>query len=342
MMHSICRKLAALLEGLSMFARTATMLVGTLSAGAIAQTTAPTLAPIPFQQSHNFLLGSLHTPYPSGVNTMLGGVRFDIPKNVPQNMWLSDPTMTLTGEITLEIPVTGVFDVDRVHFLANTILGRPFTPQARIEFISFPVTANRGGVDETLPGVIYCKNLVGNVDIRAYLASDGLHTDTITALTTTQVYLSSNQQNRLDKIDIDLPTRFNGRSLDLIRVVDLGGPFDSRIFIAGITAQLGTENSLAEPPCNPADLNRADAFSPTSPGFGNPDALITPADFIAFVHYFTTGDLRADLNTASAFSPASPGFGAPDGMLTPADFVAFQFFFTQGCMADPDCFYSED
>lgn len=323
-----------------MLARTAVMLVGTLSAGAIAQTSAPTFAPIPFQQTHNFLLGALHTPYPTGVNTVLGGVRFDIPKNVPQNIWLSDPTMTLSGEITLEIPVTGVFDVDRVHFLANTILGRPLTPQARIEFISFPTEPR--GVDESLPGVIYCKTLVGNVDIRAYLASDGLHTDTITALTTTQVYLSSNQQNRLDKIDIDLPTRFNGRSLDLIRVVDLGGPFDSRIFIAGITAQLGTENSLAEPPCNPADLNRADAFSPTSIGFGDPDALITPADFVAFVHFFTTGDLRADLNSASAFSPSSPVFGAPDGILTPADFAAFQFFFTQGCAPDPNCFFSED
>ena len=90
--------------------------------------------------------------------------------------------------------------------------------------------------------------------------------------------------------------------------------------------------------CNPADLNDAVAFSPASPVFGIPDGILTPADFVAFVTFFNSNDLRADLNDATAFSPASPAFGMPDGAVTPADFVAFVAYFNAGCpCALPGC-----
>jgi hypothetical protein len=83
--------------------------------------------------------------------------------------------------------------------------------------------------------------------------------------------------------------------------------------------------------CNPADLNEATAFSPAAPTWGMPDGVLTPADFVAFVNFFNSNDLRADLSEATAFSPASPTFGMPDGLLTPADFVAFVAYFNAGC-----------
>lgn len=83
--------------------------------------------------------------------------------------------------------------------------------------------------------------------------------------------------------------------------------------------------------CNPADLNTASASSPSAPGFGEPDGILTPSDFFAFVYFFQTGDLRADLNNASATNPSASGFGQPDGLISPADFIAFAFYFQEAC-----------
>jgi len=84
-------------------------------------------------------------------------------------------------------------------------------------------------------------------------------------------------------------------------------------------------------PCNPADINSAQAGNPSDPAWGIPDGLLTATDFSAFVTFFTAGDLRADLTDASAPLPSMKGFGEPDGEVTPADFSAFISFFNAGC-----------
>ena len=69
--------------------------------------------------------------------------------------------------------------------------------------------------------------------------------------------------------------------------------------------------------CNPADLS-----SPTSPG--EPDGVLTGADFFEFLARFSSGDLSIDFSSA-----ANPG--VPDGVLTGADFFEFLNLFSQGC-----------
>ena len=67
----------------------------------------------------------------------------------------------------------------------------------------------------------------------------------------------------------------------------------------------------------PADLSSPNAA-------GQPDGVLTGADFFEFLDRFQAGDLSIDFS-----SPTQPG--TPDGALTGADFFAFLDLFTQGC-----------
>ena len=69
--------------------------------------------------------------------------------------------------------------------------------------------------------------------------------------------------------------------------------------------------------CSPADLS-----SPNNPG--EPDGVLTGADFFEFLSRFQAGDLSVDFSSAS-----NPG--VPDGVLTGADFFEFLNLFTIGC-----------
>ena len=207
------------------------LLVG--SGSALADT--PEFVKVDFSEFHNFKLQDLHSPYPQGMNITLGDVPFGIPKNVPANMWISDPTMTVVGDIMVEIPTGGIMGVDGVHMLMNTIIGDASeNSRVAVQFVSF---GDDSPVSSQSP-LVFTRDLFGNDDIRSYINSGGTGTDFINGVTTEQVFISGNQQIRLDKIFIDLPNSFNGRSLDMIRVIDTGAPLESRAFVAGITAQI--------------------------------------------------------------------------------------------------------
>ena len=100
-------------------------------------------------------------------------------------------------------------------------------------------------------------------------------------------------------------------------VVDDRIPIDasgSPVYLAAWTYLLQEATSRA---CSPADLS-----SPRQPG--EPDGVLTGADFFEFLDLFTAGDLAIDFS-----SPLEPG--VPDGSLTGADFFEFLSLFSVGC-----------
>ena len=111
---------------------------------------------------------------------------------------------------------------------------------------------------------------------------------------------ATNQQARLELLPASGPARFRGYAWS----PNIGW------------INLDDADLLVQLRC-PADLS-----SPASPG--QPDGVLTGADFFAFLGLFQTGSPQADLS-----SPTQPG--VPDGAFTGADFFEFLTLFSQGC-----------
>ncbi|MBN2133831.1 MAG: PEP-CTERM sorting domain-containing protein [Sedimentisphaerales bacterium] len=167
---------------------------------------------------------------PTGVTT-LGGVPFDISSNgLGYEAWAAGYVPGVgDGQLTLSIDV-GVYGVTDVYTLINTHAGA----SGPDSYASLVFTGSGGAT--------YTKHLVGNEDIRDYYPN--IYTNLINGTTTTQVFWSAYNDERLDMQHIVLPFEFATQTLTTIVLVDDGRPYFQRTVLDGVTVQYVPEPSI--------------------------------------------------------------------------------------------------
>ena len=129
-----------------------------------------------------------------------------------------------------------------------------------------------------------------------------------------------------DPIDLDGNGQFDDDAFfDVFGNEDAALTDDGEAFLV-VRARTGGGSSLGQVlvwfqipsvACSPGDIS-----SPANPG--EPDGLLSGADFFEFLVRFQSGDLSVDFS-----SPSAPGQG--DGLLSGADFFEFLNLFAAGC-----------
>ncbi|MHC4638125.1 MAG: hypothetical protein ACYTBP_04485 [Planctomycetota bacterium] len=184
---------------------------------------------IDFSSSHNARMQDFDPTnaqyFPEG-ELVLGCVPFSIPSGT-NNIWQSNASPGSPDYVEITVNEYGVAGV---HTLINTHGGVTGGPYAWMEFFG-------------TSGAYYKKDLYGDVDMRDYYYN--WYTNNINGTTTTNVFTyGSGYQNevRLDKQWIDLPSLFDTETLTSIRLTDTGTPSPGQYpFLAGVTVEVACE-----------------------------------------------------------------------------------------------------
>jgi hypothetical protein len=197
---------------------------------ACSRAVADTCYQVGFSDQANFSWGSSgDLPMaPVGMAT-LGGVPFNIESNTAGNQaWAAAIAIRAAnggtdpgGVVSIGIPVN-TYGATHVYTLINSFGGMA-GPDA-YAWLTFTGSS----------GANYTKLLVGNSDIRDYLA--GTYTNSINGSTTINVFngtTGTNYPGRLDMQDIQLPAAFATQTLTQITLVDNGGP-NQRVVLDGV------------------------------------------------------------------------------------------------------------
>lgn len=186
---------------------------------------------VDFSSQHNHRIQSntgAPSNYPEGQVT-LGGVPFDIPVG-GNNAWHSNTAANSGSGVQVLDVAVGVFGAERVHTLINNYWGRAGSNLALLEFFGSG-------------GAYFAKPLIGNNDIRDYLASS--FTNSINGVTTVEVFVSNaGRQARLDMQTIELPDVFLTQTLDTVRLTDSGNVNLQRVWLAGLTVGVPEPTAL--------------------------------------------------------------------------------------------------
>ena len=172
-----------------------------------------------FPEHYNDRITNRYANYPEGNDLVLGGIPFNIPPG-ENNIWWSgfagggDPQAI---EVTVNLPY-----VLEAHTLINTGWGATGGPYAYLEFFGSA-------------GAYFKKDLYGNEDIRDWY--NGGYTNFINGTTTINVFSQDNR--RIDKQAIVLPSEFASQKLVKMRMVDNGANEFQRTYLQGFTVGVG-------------------------------------------------------------------------------------------------------
>jgi hypothetical protein len=170
---------------------------------------------------------------PTGTLTANGSVFNIAGANGGNNAWFSSVAANNgAGTVSVTIPIN-VVGATTVSTLMNTFWGQA----AAEDVVTFTGSA----------GAIYSVNLVGNQNIRDY--NNYVWTNSISG-TTTNAWNNNNGQ-RLDEQIFNLPSEFADQTLESMSITDSGNQVSSRVFLAGLTVDPGS-NAMAVP--EPASL----------------------------------------------------------------------------------------
>jgi N-acetylneuraminic acid mutarotase len=197
--------------------------------GQITEPSCSSFKTVDFSRSHNARMQDFDPTnaqyFPEG-DVVLGCVPFSIPSGT-NNIWQSNASPGSPDYVDITVNECGVAGV---HTLINTHGGVSGGPYAWLEFFGTSCA-------------YYKKGLYGDVDMRDYYYN--WYTNNINGTTTTNVFTyGSGYQNevRLDKQWIDLPSQFDTETLTSIRLTDTGAPSPGQYpFLAGVTVEVACE-----------------------------------------------------------------------------------------------------
>jgi hypothetical protein len=199
--------------------------------GAFAVTIEPAdFVPIPLGNNLNARLADMNSAYPSGTGTLLGGVPFDIPAT-GNNVFATElASGGAPGLVSFIVP-TDLVGVRRVHFIINTFWGE--TVPGTFASLTFNYA----------DGTAVTKLLDGDSDVRDWVnniwANNINNTTTVNVFSTDVDGSAGPNPYRLDKLVVDVSAH-QFRRLTSIVLQDFGSSGFQRVFIAGITAELGS------------------------------------------------------------------------------------------------------
>jgi hypothetical protein len=166
--------------------------------------------------------GDLYNPELAPAGTlMLAGVPFMIPDGNDRYWRGTVAAENGARPVSLVIPVNRT-SVSTAYFLLNTEWGQPGPPS----YLTLIFDAG--------PDVHFEKRLLGGVDVRDY--HDGVYTNTVNATTTRQVFDDGGGQ-RIDMIEVALPSQFRARNLETITLVDTGRYGFERAILWAVTVR---------------------------------------------------------------------------------------------------------
>jgi hypothetical protein len=180
---------------------------------------APKAAPIDIAGLTNDATAWNEETFPAGPR-ILAGVPFLIPQGV-KRFWDAGTPMRGARPATLTIPVKQPA-VSKVFFLMNTLWGQP----GPASYLSVAFAGDHGAYFE--------KKLIGGVDIRDY--NRGVYTNTINGVTSRPAFENGRGQ-RMDLVEVKLPSDFQRQSLQTITLTDTGRYSFQRAILWAVTVQ---------------------------------------------------------------------------------------------------------